>query len=800
MRSVACAFGVLTAVCFTGCGPTFSYMAKLERETAALKPFTTAPRWERVERFHSTDLLEFVDKRRVLVGSMIFGGVTTAAKRGPLRMYDAPTGRLLWTAKRKSDSLLRYQVLGTKPHLTLMGSNGSKTIITSLTMRAGRTRWRYRCKGQCDTIVQDGQVYIVSRKHRRIRRLDLTSGAVRWSKGLPAGVIKGRRTLAIMLSGKLVLVTGVGVAAYSQGDGALKWRLANSPILAGKRSAVLPSTDGILLWNAGRTALVESATGKVRWEQTATQPIKNVMGANGRVYRVLTTGRPGATEQLESLDATQGQRLWSVDLKGTVVSPLRATHGLVVCSLDKQVLGLQAQSGVEAFRSAIPPLIAGHTPSNAKFLGLPDFLHLRSNTLYLARADGGIVAYELPTGKLLWAQANYNADKQRQDYSADNYIGALRAAGNQPVSRPKRGGYLPLHKPGPNTFLVAAQASHAYIMQRTAAVLANKRATRLDRKSALGTRMLSIQATMAKMRISSAMGRLQAGASAGLAIAGAIASVGEAVRRVIRVKQQQNFRQRLMLQLEAVVRMHRSSLRGKYYLRPFMERGGARGLTLVDLSTGKRSDLIFSPGVAALVVFAMDLNTYAMDPGRNWLVLFGVGMDPRRYQAIRIWSSEFPRPSLMAFSLRSLKFTPKNVIKAPVGEALSKALYKGTKNRSKITTEQIQQLNLFTRFMKTVLKNRSALAQEMLVRKQISPNHRYAGMSLLHYAASMGRTEIVGHLLAAGATINAKTNTGKTATDLACDPKASARVKRKIRRGRKKTCALLLSKGGRRSR
>lgn len=797
MRSAVIWIGVLAAACLLGCGPTFSYMAKLEKETAALRPLTTAPRWERVERFHSTDLLEFIDARRFLVGTMTFSNVTTAASRGPLRMYDAPTGRLLWTAKRASDSLLRYQVLGTAPHLTVMGSNGSRTILSSLSLRSGRTRWRYRCKGQCDTILQDGQIYIVSRKRRRIRRVDMTSGAVRWSRGLPAGVVGGRRALAVMLTGNKVLVTGVGVAAFAVGDGALRWRLANPRILADKRSAVLPAAEGIVLWNAGRTALVDPATGKVRWEHGAPSGIKNVMGAQGRIYRLLTTGRPGATDQLEALDAAQGQRLWSVDLKGAVVSPLLATQGLLVCSTDTQVVGLQAQSGAEAFRSAIPPLVASRSPSNAKFLGLPDHLHLRGHTLYLSRADGGVVAYGLPTGQQQWVQANYNADKQLQGYSADAYIGALRASSKVPLRAPRRGGYLPLHQPGPNNFLVAAQASHAYVMQRTAAVLSNRRSTRAERKAAIGTRMLSVRSTMTKMRVSSAMGRLQAGASAGLAVAGALATVGEAIRYVIQAKQQQNFRERLMLQLEAVARMHRSAFRGKYYLRPFAEMRGIRGLTLVDLDTGKRSDLLFSPGVGALVVFAMDLHTYGLDSSLKWLVLFGVGMDPRRYQKIHRWHSEFPRPSLLAFSLRSLRFTRENNIKARV----RKALFKGAKVNTRITNAQIQQLNLFTRFMQTILKNQPALAQEMLALKQISPNHRYAGMSLLHYAAGMGRAQIVAHLLAAGAKLNAKTTTtGQTATDLACDTKNNARLKPAVRRRRAKTCALLQSKGGRRAR
>jgi len=772
-------------------------MAKLEQETAALRPLTTAPRWERVERFHGTDLLEFVDTRRFVVGTMTFSGVTHAASRGPLRMYDAPTGRLLWTAKRASDSLLRYQVLGTSPHLTVMGSSGSRTIISSLSLRSGRTRWRVRCKGQCDTILQDGQIYIVSRKRRRIRRVDLTSGAVRWSRGLPAGVVGARRTLAVMLTGNQVLVTGVGVAAFDVGKGALRWQLANPRILADKRSAVLPTAEGIVLWNAGRTALVDPATGKVRWEHGAPSGIKNVMGAQGRIYRVLTTGRAGATDQLEALDAAQGQRQWAVDLKGTVVSPLLATQGLLICSTDNQVVGLQAQSGTEAFRSAIPPRIASRSPSNAKFLGLPDALHLRGNTLFLSRADGGVVAYGLPAGQQRWAQANYNVDNQLQGYSADAYIGALRAASQVPIRAPRRGGYLPLHQPGPNSYLVAAQASHAYVMQRTAAVLANRRSGRLERKAALGTRMLSVQSTMSRMRAASAMGRLQAGASAGLAVAGALATVGEAIRYVIQAKQQRNFRERLMLQLEAVARMHRSSFRGRYYLRPFTEMRGIRGLTLVDLDTGKRSDLIFSPGVGALVVFAVDLNTYGLDPSRKWLVLFGVGMDPLRYQKIRRWSSEFPRPSLLAFSLASLRFTHKSNIKARV----RKALFKGAKVNTRITNSQIQQLNLFTQFMQTVLKNQPALAQEMLTQKKISPNHRYAGMSLLHYAASMGRAKIVAHLLAAGAELNAKTTTtGQTATDLTCDTKNNARLKPAHRRRRAKTCAMLQSKGGQRAR
>jgi len=142
-----------------------------------------------------------------------------------------------------------------------------------------------------------------------------------------------------------------------------------------------------------------------------------------------------------------------------------------------------------------------------------------------------------------------------------------------------------------------------------------------------------------------------------------LVSAGRAWREARRQAAAQGLAQRFGLLADAVMRRSTHAIQGRYFLDPFIAKGVGRGLTVVDLDSGLRSDFLYSPLVAPLLDYSVDLLAFTLDPSQTRLLAVGVGFVPERHQPLEKWGFRLPRPSLFAFDMTKLHFEPRNVMR-----------------------------------------------------------------------------------------------------------------------------------------
>jgi hypothetical protein len=119
-------------------------------------------------------------------------------------------------------------------------------------------------------------------------------------------------------------------------------------------------------------------------------------------------------------------------------------------------------------------------------------------------------------------------------------------------------------------------------------------------------------------------------------------------------------------------RTHANSLQGDFYIRPRYQPDRGWALTLVNINTGRRAEVLLSPDNELLAQYAPNLPAFAVDPSASRIVAKGLGLDPARYDTYEkrgvfnptggmfsfagfrgeMWS--IPYPSIVAFDLASL--------------------------------------------------------------------------------------------------------------------------------------------------
>src|SRR5690606_31688356 len=129
---------------------------------------------------------------------------------------------------------------------------------------------------------------------------------------------------------------------------------------------------------------------------------------------------------------------------------------------------------------------------------------------------------------------------------------------------------------------------------------------------------------------------------------------------------------RLTMDINRAARLHRAPFRGRYWLRPYVDAliDKVQGVTLVDLDTGRRHDLMTTAFVPAYSQNGIDVPPLALDARGERLYTLGVGLDPGRYLPHVLWKVRLPQPSLLAYDLRRASFTPRN---AAVEQRLAQA-------------------------------------------------------------------------------------------------------------------------------
>ena len=718
-------------------------------------------KWETLMESEGADLITFLDQERVLVGTVESGSYLGVPKHGAIKLFNAKTGTQIWSAKREKLNNGHYALLVTEPLIVVVGRDDKTTRFIAYDPTNGSKKWNRRVKAPDQFLVSDDLKSIISLSTKGnaklIQALDINTGRKIWNQKLPITSFPDELPDDLISANVAIFAIGKTMHKLAINNGASLWAKSH-PVLQTKGRAVHHSSFGILAHSAANMALFDTKDGATKWSHSVKDAsIQLATVLDNRIYRVISANSAknnGSIEAIQALKPNNGKVLWTRRVKENIVSPLYLQQGVLTFTTDNAIYGLIAKSGQQQFRNPFPKQFRKNTPSSATKLPQPDIIKFRNNKLYLVREMAGIRAYTFPSGAKLWQQLNFN--HQSKTYSADRLYTLLsRNLGSQPSPQSASGiaTRSAASSSSQSLFMQSAQRRYESEKQRTDAILSKRNTSALERKSAYQSRSIEAGLMEANTQLDMAMGQMQAAGD----LFNAVVGLQSAIQNALEITAVQGVISRKHLELRSMMTLPQSCFQGNYYLWPFSYQG--RGVTLVNLDTGKRHDIVFSPQIESLDIFGIDLPTFRLSPNGKILVMAGVGMNSNKYQDYVKWKYRMPKPSTLAYDLSTFQFTQKSLLQTKAERAAAKA-----EQDAKAMAAQFQAY--YDKSKIHTAAQAGNLAQvKSLLDAGVSANAQHPNDETgpLIFAIIGGNNEVVRLLIASGADVNEKSKEGKSA-------------------------------------
>lgn len=696
-------------------------LAEAARKVARVAP---SPAWSTVLRAAEADLIQFVPGNRVLVGEvgiapgMPFLPVASTAYTGAVALYDAGTGRRLWSHERAQLPPGQYSVLAVAPVILLVGTEAKRAVYTALDPETGEVRWERSFGAPYAAVPSpDGAHLIVTSggwASRRLEAVNLASGAVLWGRSLDRSALARDRPPLLSPVGDLLVVVGSSILGLSSRTGEEVWSVP-SPLGDEPAAHAAAWRREILIAGPTRIALLDAATGTPRWSRGVEGGrIRVVVPSDAAV--LVWTRSPGegnaVRDVLSGLGPENGATLWNKD-EGEIRGPLVVSGGRVYFTTEPAVVCRDARTGEGVFRTEVGDAFRRWGRSEGFHHLLPDLVEMRGEAIVVARETYGLAKLSARTGALLFAREIDWKTNSRDGFNAraSDLFGAYWSGQMKALERAEarfaavmssllEGATTAMQRIAETSVLVAgAGAREAGTGRGASGPRSDDEATR--RQVAAYDRAIASEiaagGTLADPRYQAlALGRdlsreaLRQESQARVATLGAERSVlavrasMESMMATIslcnsvmstldglsaQVREANGLRK--YVDLRHAVEVHRGSLQQRSYLRPFRSRD-ARGMIVVDLDTGARADFLYAVTDDFFKRdIGVDLPGAVESPDGARIVTQGIALDPAAYETYRVAAFRLPCPSVLSFD-RAALFGRQTVEEYDVAEAAAK--------------------------------------------------------------------------------------------------------------------------------
>jgi outer membrane protein assembly factor BamB len=831
---------------FAGCGavlraidPGADKVPKLAEAARKIAPSAPKPLWSATIRAPETDILQFVSENRILVGEVRIGSGTailplaTIPSTGPIALYDADSGRQLWTRSRPPLPPGQYAVVAVSPVILLLGTDGKKAVYTAVDPDTGAVRWEQTFSAPYAAVPSpDGQHLVVTSGgwfSRKLAALDIRSGAALWERSLDKDQLPKDRSPMLTSAGDGLLLAGKAVLRISPRTGADVWTVP-SPLLDEQTVSAAEWGNGILLAGKTRAALLDGGTGAVRWtRRVGDGTIRAALPSEGAALLWIREAGKGyeIRDRIVALGAKDGRPLWEVDAEGEIRSPLLLSGNRFLYTIDTAVIARELAGGKVAFRTNVPGGFDLRGRSAGVLHLLPDLIEPRGDAVVVVRETFGVAKVSTDGGKLLFARkipyaSTYNS---MFDARASALFGAywkghmkdLKPAEERfkaAMSSLSEGAAVSAQRTAATSALVARAGSprprdrsgtgagssfaseqarreiKAYDQaisreieagktpaDRTYRALAEGRSlARETRRQESQARATTLTGEKARLMVKASMDQMWATIDLCNAVMGFLDSLSATIRESEGLRR--------YVDLRHSIEIHSRSLQGRLYVRPFQP-GEAQGMIVVDLETGDGANIVYAVHNRDMAKdFGVDLPQVAEAPGGERIVTKGIGLDPAAYESYSLSPFLFPYPSILSFDVESFSlgkgpFDDPDIVevagKGDIGQ-LREFLAVGGSPHSRDSYGKGA--------LVSAAENGHTEVVRALLRAGARPNDRDAQGALpLHTAIAGGHAASILALLEAGADVNAFDASGAS-------PLFQAGAK-----GRPEAVRLLLSRG-----
>jgi len=706
-----------------------------------LAPQQPKPVWQQILPQEAADFAVFIDSERLLVGTVESGSYLGVPDYKEIILYDTKAGQEVWRAGRPKIRNGFYYVLTTEPLLVLEGKTENSSFLLGYDIKTGQRLWEQQRQHLFKSFVEENSLLVAAYVlgEWTVERLSLENGTPIWSQKVATA--KGDdNPYKVFLSNRDLLLVSKEVHKLDFGSGASGWS-ARLPWDNFKILNIYRLSDGYLVSGVEGLALYGDATGELIWSYASEKhPVRLTSLSDGDLYILRTSGAllkgsllgTEGRSDIECINLKKRKRAWLFALGKEIVSPLVHEGSTLFFTTTDQFVALDAGNGRKLFERKLDKDIVVASPAYAKYLGQPDILRVEGDKIFLARERYGILAFSLPDGKFLWQQPHYLSTLDNF-YTANSqytvFIESLKKYGH--LGKDATVGSVPggMVEYRRSAILQSMQASADNAIARADATRMNPKTSRLGKELASKSKIAAIDSQIIATRMEQSRQAMQAATD----LLNAVIDFNAALAGALKQAAEQGLFERLQMQSRGCLAARQGAFLGHYYLWPFRERG--RGVTLVDLNTGNRDDLIYAPMVLPVTDFSIDMPTFALSPGQDKLIAFGIPLDQRTYQEYVKWKWLMPRPATLAYDVASLPF-----------------------NRESQTLKYWEE-NLKTDLVEWAYRGNAAKVRE-LIANGVNVNQRKYGVTPLITAIINKHEEVVRLLVANHADVNMENETG----------------------------------------
>jgi len=548
--------------------------------------------------------------------------------------------------------------------ILIAGVEGESAKYTALDPDTGTVCWTkdVELPYAMAALPSKGKLLFLSRDTSRgvLESVDVRSGVVTSRHAFPEGTFDEERQPCLVVSSDELFVLGKQIHRMSLSEDKPLWSVRDE-ILDGTGVRASLMGDRISLSSSTGVAVLALADGKAIWRSAAEGGALQLATHFGNVvYSVVSHSASKKTfVKIRAMNCASGKTLWVHASPLELTSHLAVEDGRLFFTRADSLIALNCSSGKLVSLYKFPKAFLDAAPSSAEGMGLPDIIQFTDTVVYVAREMAGIMAFSRKKGKLLWSHQHRRDKDGTYVYSMSSRLTAPLGFGDLGAWYPPPARAIKASPPADvvrskNVLLEISQRNYEHAKARRDTVMRSPYAKTSDRQAAHRDVGLAAQSGKVSASMDMSFRRAEASVQLSQSTATAITDFMQGFGQYAAKMTEGALSHRRQLELNGVVRMHQNCFQGRYYVRPF--KASDRGVTLVDLKTGKRCDFIYSP--ACLLHHRMGIETahFAIDPEGKFLIAMGFSLRADQYQEWRKKQYKLPKASLLAYDIDRLKF------------------------------------------------------------------------------------------------------------------------------------------------
>lgn len=649
-------------------------------KTAKAAGLVPKPKWEQTVNAENVNYIEYLDSSHVLVGEdvllqgdTLWGMEVAVPVPSAISLYNVQTGQRDWTSQLKRPSgvnvgLLRYQIIATKPQIILLANDLTNAALVGLDQSNGKQLWRHEFEIPVVTAFStSGQALFVAKivndKDIELNRYNVLTGKPLWQRKIEK-VAGGESSVKLRSMNDVLYVFGNRIQAINGKTGADIWvkelGFSKQQILD-----VIEWGDNFLVYSPNQARAVSLADGKEIWRYSDSKyQIQNILVQPKAIFvSEKLADKNNNDARILALDPATGQSNWQHRVKGEVRSPLIMANDALFYTTACCINKLDRRSGKLISNTDVP----GYFDEKYDIV-LPDMITIYNDTVVVSRETYGVVGVSSENDKIKFNQPVpvsltyryftshfYSNLLDRLSYFSKKLKDERILQQQTFVQKSTQSMLVPFRVNSQRLTDIASvnqfeleQARREYntATDPSRRGLAKEKMTQISqgRTAALG-------AEAASMRVAHAGESMMATINFLNAVTGAYFSVIEAMHKA-RYKASVV---KLQEEIDHALSNHARCFQHGYYVRPFMGNNYA-GVTLVDLDTGKRTDVRHSVYSYDIDEYGLKVPSVAVHPQKKEIFVEGISLNPNSYVHVDIGKHRIPYTSVRRFDLQSLQF------------------------------------------------------------------------------------------------------------------------------------------------